>query len=405
MPNQSALGGTEAAWAIFDLRRSDLKTFRTLFANFADSLYGRPSHFETSIFDFGGDAEAVQRFGIPLITQQLYHNSNNLSTVFQACTLRTSGYLGGCSNVSVLWFTQTNQSQIARFDLNTFAGRFTAPNTARSYSIPTSCGSGGQVVITEVHNDGSSCTAQYSGNLPHNRPCDQCSGGAGAGVTVVSSANFRGSVARNSLVSLFPDPGQSFTDQAAYAPSLPLPTSLAGVTVEVEGQLCGLVAVTASQINLFLPPWLDSGPSEVTAIVRTTRGTAAQYIGRPQLNPSAPGIFTLASNGNGPAALNWLVVKPNGQQIWQTSLSYNAADQVFLVLYGTGINELSAEARLSVGAFPSVYCGNSWMPGVQQLVFPIPISSLAGWPSLVSGFVRVGGPGFSFDSQGFDIRK
>lgn len=323
----------------------------------------------------------------------------------QTCTLRTQGYTNTCNGPHLLWFTQTSQQQISRFNLSTYAGSFTVAASDRGFTVPSGCSSGGGVTITEVRSDGSTCSVSYSGNLPHARPCDQCSGGAGAGVTVVSSANFRGSVARNSLVSLFPDPGQSFTDQAAYAPSLPLPTSLAGVTVEIEGQLCGLVAVTAGQINLFLPPWLDSGPSEVTAIVRTTRGTAAQYIGRPQLNPSAPGIFTLASNGNGPAALNWLVVKPNGQQIWQTSLSYNAADQVFLVLYGTGINELTAEARLSVGAFPSVYCGNSWMPGVQQLVFPIPISALAGWPSLVSGFVRVGGPGFSFDSQGFDIRK
>lgn len=360
-----------------------------------------------------------------------------LNSFAQTCTLRTQGYLGGCSNVSVLYFTQTPQSQIVRFELNTFAGRFTVPNTARSFSIPTSCGSGGQVIITEVRTDGSTCSAQYSGNLPHNRPCDQCgSVGGGNGTTIINSANFRGGVSRNSLASIFPDPGVTFTDQTAYASSLPLPTSLAGVTVEIEGQLCGLVAVTPGQINFHLPAWLDSGPTETTAIIRSTRGSVAQFFGRPQLNPSSPGIFTLAANGTGPAARNWLVVKPSGQQIWQDSLSFNSQDQVFLVLYGTGINEPTAQIYLASNlqmpsaaqfasaealaiaedawkqavieqgqVFTSLYCGETWMTGVQQIVIPVPLSSLSNWPALVSGFVRIGRPGFSFDSQGFDVRK
>lgn len=326
----------------------------------------------------------------------------------QTCTLRTQGYTGGCSNVNVLWFTQTSQSAIARFDLNTFAGRFTTDNTKRSYSIPTSCGSGGQVVITEVRSNGSTCTVQYAGNLPHNRPCDQCgTSGGGNGTTIVSAANFRGSVSRNSIVSVFPDPGVSFTDRTESASSLPLPTALAGVTVEIDGQLCPLVAVTPGQINFLLPDWLAEGPTEVTATIRTTRGSVGQFFGRPQLNPNAPGIFTLSANGAGAAASVWLVVKPDGRQFYYApgSLVFSQGDTIVLILYGTGINESQCDLILSNGAtHRAAYCGASWMPGVQQMNFILNQSQI--WNGQISGFVRAHRPGVGWwDSQGFDVRK
>jgi uncharacterized protein (TIGR03437 family) len=325
----------------------------------------------------------------------------------QACTLKTQGYLGGCSNVSVLWFTQTNQSQIARFDLNTFAGRFSAPNTARSFSIPTSCSSGGQVIITEIHTDGSSCSAQYSGNLPHNRSCDMCSSSGTNGATTVSAANFRMGLAPNAIASVFPDPGASFTDQSAQATGFPLPTVLAGVTITMNGQPCELLSVSPGQINFHIPADADPGPTDLPLQILTTRGSAPQFNSRAQMNPSAPGIFTLASNGTGPAASNWLVVKPNGLQIWQSpgSLSFNAADRVYLVLYGTGINETASSLAINGLTVTAFYTGPSWMTGVNQLVYPFTQAQLVALPSLSGAVVTVGIPGRSWLSQGFEVRR
>lgn len=326
----------------------------------------------------------------------------------QTCTLRTQGYVGGCSNVNVLWFTQTGQSGIDRFDLNTFAGRFTAPNTARSFSIPTSCSSGGQVVITEVRSNGTSCTVQYSGNLPHNRSCDMCgTNGGGNGASIVSSANFRGAVARDSLASAFPDPGVAFTDQTAYAATLPLPTSLGGVSIEVDGVLCGISAVSPGQINFHLPANLPSVITELPATINTTRGTVARFFARPQINPNAPGIFTVNAAGTGAAASVWLVVKPNGQQLYYSAgnLRFDIGDTVVLVLYGTGINESVCDLILGSGqTIRAQYCGPSWMPGVQQMNFVLSPSQL--WNGQIAGFVRVirFGTGY-WDSQGFDIRR
>ena len=326
----------------------------------------------------------------------------------QTCTLRTQGYVGGCSNVNVLWFTQTGQSSIAHFNLNTFAGQFTVPNTARNFSIPTSCGSGGQVIITEVRTNGTTCTVQYSGNLPHNRPCDQCgANGGGNGVSIVSSANFRGAVSRDSLVSAFPDPGVTFTDQFAYAATLPLPTSLGGVTVTIDGQLCGLVAVTPGQINFHLPKNLPDFITEVQATIDTTRSPVARFFGRPQINPNAPGVFTVNATGTGAAASVWLVVKPNGQQIYYApgNLQFASGDTIFLLLYGTGINESTADLILGNGQMiRAQYCGASWIQGVQQMNFVLSPSQL--WSGQIGAFVRITRAGVGFwDSQGFDLRR
>lgn len=352
--------------------------------------------------------EMKTKFNIGLLIAFALLMTFAATTKAQTCTLRTQGYVGGCSNVNVLWFTQTGQSGIDRFDLNTFAGRFTAPNTARSFSIPTSCGSGGQVIITEVRTNGTACTVQYSGNLPHNRPCDQCgTNGSGNGVSIVSSANFRGAVSRDSLVSAFPDPGVTFTDQVLFAPSLPLPTQLGGVSIEVDGQLCGIVAVSPSQINFHLPPSLPDTITEIQATINTTRGSVARFFGRPQINPNAPGIFTVNAAGTGAAASVWLVVKPNGQQIYYApgSLQFANGDTIVLLLYGTGINESTADLILGNGqTVRAQYSGASWMQGVQQLNFVIPAGQI--WSGQIGAFVRVSRAGVGFwDSQGFDLRK
>jgi uncharacterized protein (TIGR03437 family) len=323
------------------------------------------------------------------------------------------GWPSSCSVINLRWLNRDNHTLIERYEI--YIGsqlRGTRPGSALSFSDPVGCGFGANYIIKQVMKSGATCQTLTTGG-PHTAPCNLCGASANSGASIVNSANFRQGVSRNSLASIFPDAGQSFTNAPAYATSLPLPTSLGGVTVSIEGRLCEIVAVvpatatTSSQINFYLPSDLDSGPTETTAIILTTTGTSPQYIGKPQLNPNAPGIFTLASNGTGPAASNWLIVKPNGQQIWQNAgaLSYNSQDQVFLVLYGTGINESVAELRVTTGVFRALYSGNSWMTGVQQIVIPIPIISLQTWPALVSGTVRIGQPEFSFESQGFEIRR
>jgi uncharacterized protein (TIGR03437 family) len=214
-------------------------------------------------------------------------------------------------------------------------------------------------------------------------------------------------LAPNAIASVFPDPGASFTDQTAQATGFPLPTVLAGVTITMNGQPCELLSVSPGQINFHIPADADPGPTDIPLQILTTRGSAPQFTSRAQMNPSAPGIFTLASNGTGPAASNWLIVKPNGLQIWQSpgSLSFNAADRVYLVLYGTGINETASSLAVNGLTVTAFYTGPSWMTGVNQLVYPFTQAQLAAMPSLSGAVVTVGIPGRSWQTQGFDVKK
>src|SRR5262245_55165031 len=70
--------------------------------------------------------------------------------------------------------------------------------------------------------------------------------GGGVPVATVSAASFAPIVAPDSIAAAF---GVGLATQVEFATTQPLPTSLAGTTVRVNGELAGLFFVSASQIN------------------------------------------------------------------------------------------------------------------------------------------------------------
>lgn len=327
----------------------------------------------------------------------------------QSCSLRVMGAIANCAGSSVLWTTTTPTTSIDHFRLETYAGVYTLGPDKRAFLIPSGCSSGGAVRVVEVRTNGTVCNLDFSGNLPHARSCSDpaCSGSLASGATTVHAANFRMGLAPNAIASVFPDPGATFTDQTAQATGFPLPTVLAGVTITMNGQPCELLSVSPGQINFHIPADADPGPTDLPLQILTTRGSAPQFTSRAQMNPSAPGIFTLASNGTGPAASNWLIVKPNGLQIWQApgALSFNAADRVFLVLYATGVNETQAQLTVNGVTYNAFAVSQSWMTGVQQITVEIPKADVVTWPSLSGAVATVGIPGRSWQTQGFEIKR
>lgn len=328
-----------------------------------------------------------------------------LNAMAQACTPPLwQGFVNSCSSINLRWLNRDNSTLIEKYEI--YIGtqlRGTSPGSALGFSDRVGCNFGANYTIKQIMKTGATCQMVTTGG-PHSFPCNLC-GNGGLGTTVVSSANFRGSVSRNSLVSFFPDTGVTFTDQQAFATTIPLPTVLAGVTVSIDGQLLGLVSVAPGQINAYLPEWLPEGPTEIFAAINTTRGSVPSFTGRPQLNPNAPGIFTAAANGTGQAASVWLVVKPNGQQNYYApgQLQFSGGDLVLLVLYATGINESQCELFLGNGSrFTAQYCGPSGFVGVTQINVIIPTNQI--WQGSLGGYVRVGVPGRLFDSQGVDFR-
>jgi len=208
----------------------------------------------------------------------------------------------------------------------------------------------------------------------------------------VSAANFkRGVFARESIVSLF---GNELSATTAFADKLPLPTSLAGVSVAVfdnsgrGGKYVPLFVVTPNQINYLMPSDVFNGPATIT-VYRSSGDSFSEDV---RIAPVAAGLFTANSDGQGvPAAVTLRIGR--GMQIYEPISRFDSGqnkfvatpidlgpedDQVFLLLFGTGIRNRSSLDKVSVKIggvdAPVNYAGAQGGPGLDQLNVAIPRS-------------------------------
>jgi uncharacterized protein (TIGR03437 family) len=178
-------------------------------------------------------------------------------------------------------------------------------------------------------------------------------------LTNVSAASLAAPAAPDSIVSSF---GQNLAATVAQAESAILPEQLAGVTVGVTDSQGTerpgrLFFVAPGQVNFLLGAATALG----AATVRVRRGGAVIAQGPLQVERVAPAIFTANSSGRGVAAAQALRVKPDSSQtldlIFQCQAAGNCSpvpidpsggDQVFLLLYGTGLRGRSSPAAVAV---------------------------------------------------------
>ncbi|HKQ79054.1 MAG TPA: Ig-like domain-containing protein, partial [Blastocatellia bacterium] len=176
--------------------------------------------------------------------------------------------------------------------------------------------------------------------------------GAGVPVATVSAASFTPVVAPGSIAAAF---GLGLATQVAYAATQPLPTSLAGTTVRVNGELAGLFFVSPSQINYLIPPGTPAG----VASIIVTSGDGAVSAGSAPIAAVAPALFTASGDGQGALASQLLRIKADGQLIYEPLAQGivtrpidfgEQSDQLFLILYLTGIrNAAPSGVRVSLG--------------------------------------------------------
>jgi uncharacterized protein (TIGR03437 family) len=169
--------------------------------------------------------------------------------------------------------------------------------------------------------------------------------------SVLNGASYDRIVAPGSAVSIF---GSRLAPSTARADSLPLPLSLAGVAVSIDGVEAPLYYVSATQINLLIP--YEINPGKASLIVTTPAGQSSAY--RLDLVPAAPGIFTLDASGEGrPLLLD---------QNFQIRDSVIPGERLILYLTGLGATEPSAitgaggatsEPFNRVTEMPDVYIG------------------------------------------------
>ncbi len=115
---------------------------------------------------------------------------------------------------------------------------------------------------------------------------------------IVNGASFSKTLApaAGAIVSLF---GTNLAASTVAASSLPLPTSLGGVSVTVNGVAAPLFFVSAGQIN-FQIPWEATGAS--ASVVVTVNGQASNTYTM-TLGSAGPGIFTINASGSGQGAI------------------------------------------------------------------------------------------------------
>jgi len=216
----------------------------------------------------------------------------------------------------------------------------------------------------------------------------------------ISAASLtQGFVAPESIVSGF---GVNLATATEVAGSVPLPTTLAGVSVAVtdsEGRQrsAPLFFVSPEQINYQIPPGTSLGEGAVS-VLRGIDPLGGNVLasGNVQVANVAPALFSANSDGRGVAAALFLRVQSGGSQAFEQTAQFDPArdrfvslpidlgpesDQVFLILFGTGIRLRGSEAvTATVGgeAAEVLYAGaQPEFVGVDQVNLRVP-RSLAG---------------------------
>jgi uncharacterized protein (TIGR03437 family) len=188
--------------------------------------------------------------------------------------------------------------------------------------------------------------------------------------------------------------GLDLAAQTVVANTVPLPLQLAGTSVRVRDsqgveRQAPLFFVAPAQVNYLMPAGTAPGYAHVTLV------NAANLLseGDVTIAPVAPGLFAANANGHGVAAAVALRVKADGAQSYEPVAQFDASvnqqmptpldldppsDQVFLILFGTGIRGRTARANVTakIGDTPVevLYAGAQGLAGLDQLNLRVPRS-------------------------------
>jgi len=224
-----------------------------------------------------------------------------------------------------------------------------------------------------------------------------CEEVAQSSILCVSAASYGGAaVAAESITVAF---GTGLATSTLAASTNPLPTLLAGTTVKVKDssgteRLAPLFFVSSAQVNYQIPPGTTIG----TSLVTVTSSDGRTATGSVPIAVAAPGVFAANADGQGVAAAVALRVKADDTQSYEPIALFdsaqnkfvprpidlgpdlgNATDQVYLVLFGTGIrarSPLSAVAAKIGGVdAPVLYAGaQGSFVGLDQVNLRVPRS-------------------------------
>jgi len=204
-------------------------------------------------------------------------------------------------------------------------------------------------------------------------------------------------VAPGTFTSVFGFSAKQFGSSSTVDTVLPVPTTLGGLQVLVNGQASPIFYVGPNQINFVVP---SEAPTFGTTQVQVVQASTTQILGSGSLtmNVASPAFFTNTSNGEGQiAALNCNTSPCDNTR---NSLSHMAEPGSTIQLFGTGqgvVPNAPPDGQPATGAIdtltkPVVYIGGGeatvsysglapGLVGVWQINVEIPQS-----PTVVAGF-------------------
>ena len=207
---------------------------------------------------------------------------------------------------------------------------------------------------------------------------------------IQSAASPSAAISPASLVSLF---GQNLAATTAQASSLPLPTSLGGITLTVTdsagvAQNARLHYVSPGQINFLLPDNVAGG-SATFAVA----GGSAPMSFTGEVLPVAPALFSMSGTGAGVAAALAVAVQAANPQVQSpvpvfqcgatgcasVPIALGVDRPVYVSFYGTGIRNRSSQANVTVTingtSLPVLYAGPAPnFAGLDQVNVALPLA-------------------------------
>lgn len=317
-----------------------------------------------------------------------------------------SGVNGGTMGIAMLGtFTAASPSSAAMESLRKLLAWKAAQRNLTPYRASLHTTSGMMLPIISGHRDGpgaTECPGEALYRLLPRLRAEVHNQVNGAGyVAAVSAASYSTeAVAPGSIVAAF---GLNLAATSSSATDVPLPERLAGTAVRIIDRLnreftAPLFHVSPGQVNLLLPEGLAAGHATILIDNGIDNGPGGQVAaGSLRIETVAPGIFTANSDGQGTPAALLLRVRPDGEAGYEPVSLYDPltgqqsprritfgppSEQLFLVLFGTGLRGLSSAenvtAQLEDQQLPIKFLGPApGLIGVDQVNVPLP-PNLAG---------------------------
>jgi uncharacterized protein (TIGR03437 family) len=227
---------------------------------------------------------------------------------------------------------------------------------------------------------------------------------------IVNAASFKAPLARCGLATVF---GTNLADTQTSASSLPLPTTLGGAQVMVNGVAAPLIFVSPGQVNFQVP---CEAPLNGAVGVYVTSSGGSSPAQSATIAPYAPGVFTYARTAT---AVDPIIVHLDNSLVTPDK---PANPGEFLIVYATGVGNLnhlpvtgaaSPASPLSAAVdLPSVTVGSAaasasfagltpGMVGLVQINIQLPSAYPAGSSlPLVVSFAGAASPAVNLAVQG-----